>query len=156
MRVGKKKIIEMALAHPTIQKIEEGIVRTERRSDHRDLMVDAFTEFFTKIATELMKENIGYEFDEDIVVKSRITFSGERALRDTTGMGTKILTLLCNEDNFKFYIEIEEDTCIILRDFEVHDEDDMCGVELFMRVFYKEDEEENKKIDEVLKVLRKR
>lgn len=156
MKVGKKKIIEMALAHPTIQKIVEGIVRTERRSDYRNLMVDAFTEFFTKIAAELMKENIGCEFDEDIVVKSRITFAGECALTDTTGMGTKILTLLCSDDNFKFNIGLEEDTWIILRDFEVHEDGDMCGVELFMRVFYNEDEEVNKRIDQVLKVLRRR
>lgn len=151
MWVSKKKIIEMALSHPTIEKIVEGIVRTEKRSDYRELMVDAFKEFFTKTVTELMKENIGYEFDEDIVVKSRITFSGECALKDTTGMGTKILTLLCDDDNFKFSIGTGDDTWIILRDFEVDDEE---GTQLFMRVFYKMDEEENKRIDEVLKILR--
>lgn len=154
MKCSKKKIIEMALSHPTIEKIVEGIVRTEIRSDYRELMVDAFKEFFTKIATELMKENIGYEFDEDIVVKSRITFSGECALKDTTGMGTKILSLLCDDDNFKFSIGTGDDSWIILRDFSVNDDDNMRGVELFMRVFYTDDEEVNKRIDQVLRILR--
>ena len=155
MKVDKKKIIEMALAHPTIEKIVEGIVRTEIRSDYRDLMVDAFNEFFVKISTELMKENIGCGLDEDVVVKSRITFSGECALRETTGMGTKILTLLCKDENFNFNIGIGDDSWIILRDFRVYDDDNMRGVNLFMRVFYTDDEEENQRIDKVLRVLRR-
>lgn len=154
MKCSKKKIIEMGLMHPSIMKIMEGIVRTPKKSDTRDVMVDAFKEFFTKIATELMKENIGYEFDEDIVVKSRITFSGECALKDTTGMGTKILSLLCDDDNFKFSIGTRDDSWIILRDFSVNDDDNMRGVELFMRVFYTDDEEVNKRIDQVIRILR--
>ena len=156
MKVGKKKIIEMTLAHPTIKKLVEGIVRTEIKSDYRDLMVDTFTEFFTRISTELMKENIGYEFDEDIEVKSRITFSGQVQLYKTTGMGTTILTILCNEDNFKFDIGTEETTWIIIRDFEVNEEGALSGVDLIMHVFYKDDEKVNERINHVLKVLSKK
>ena len=157
MKVSKKKIIEMTLAHPTIKKIVEGIVRTEINSDYRDLMVDAFNEFFVRISTELMKENIGYEFDEDIEVKSRITFSGQIELCKTTGMGTKILTILCKDDNLKFDIGSKDNTWIIMRDFEVFDEEDtLSGVKLSMSVYYTEDEKVNERINHVLKVLGKK
>ena len=98
-----------------------------------------------------MKENIGYEFEEGIEIRSRITFSGKCELKSTSGVGNKILTILCNDDNFKFNIGTEDDTWIILRDFEVDDEE---GTQLFMRVFYKMDEEENKRIDQVIRILR--
>lgn len=155
MWVGKKKIIEMALSHPSVEKIVEGIVRTEMRSDYRDLMVDTFCEFFTRVATALMEENIGHKFDEDIVVKSRITFSGICELKDTTGMGNKILTILCKDDNFKFSIGTGDDSWIIIHNFSVNDDDNLRGVDLLMHVFYSDDEKENERIDEVLKVLRR-
>lgn len=46
MKCSKKKIIEMGLMHPSIMKIMEGIVRTFKKSDTRDVMVDAFEAFF--------------------------------------------------------------------------------------------------------------
>lgn len=131
-------------------KIVEGIVRTKRDSDMRNLMVETFETFFTKVSTELMIENIGYKFDEDITIRSRLSFSAWFKFMHTTGLNNKILTILCNEDVFKISIDIEGDTHIILREFSIEDDE----VEILMRVFYSKDERINKKIDEVLEILR--
>ena len=131
-------------------KIVEGIVRTKRDSDMRNLMVETFETFFTKVSTELMIENIGYKFDEDITIRSRLSFSAWFKFMHTTGLNNKILTILCNEDVFKISIDIEGDTHIILREFSIEDDE----VEILMRVFYSKDERINKKFDEVLEILR--
>ena len=103
-------------------KIVEGIVRTKRDSDMRNLMVETFETFFTKVSTELMIENIGYKFDEDITIRSRLSFSAWFKFMHTTGLNNKILTILCNEDVFKISIDIEGDTHIILREFSIEDD----------------------------------
>lgn len=150
MKYSKKQIIEKTLADHNVAKLVEGIIRTERDSDMRNLMVETFEAFFTAVSTDLMIENIGYKFDEDIIIKSRLSFSAWFKLMHTTGLNNKILTILCYEDMFKICIDIEGDTHIIMREFSIEDDE----VELLMRVFYSKDERINKKIDEVLSVLR--
>ena len=122
MKYSKKQIIEKTLADHNVAKIVEGIVRTKRDSDMRNLMVETFETFFTKVSTELMIENIGYKFDEDITIRSRLSFSAWFKFMHTTGLNNKILTILCNEDVFKISIDIEGDTHIILREFSIEDD----------------------------------
>ena len=62
-----------------------------------------------------------------------------------------MLTILCRDDVFHINIDIEGETRIILHNFTLEEGEVM----LFMYVFYSKNEALNKKIDDVLKILRK-
>ena len=143
----------MTLKNPDVIKCVEAIVRTVPRSDERDLVVDIFKYKFCQIATELFKQNIECNyFFENVNLKARITFSGEQELLKTTGMNNKILTLLCNPDNLKFDIGTDEETYIIIKEFDIEEKETYMS----LAVFFTGDEKNDKFVIEILDCLRKR
>ena len=132
MKYSKKQLIEAALKDPDVIKCVEAIVRTAPRSDQRDVVADAFEFKFCQVATELFKDNVGCEkFGENVNLKARITFSGRQELFKTTAMNNKILTILCNADNLKFDIGPEDDTYIIIKEFDVEEKESSINLSVY-------------------------
>lgn len=152
MKYSKKTLIEKAMTHPDVAKTIEAIVRTHRDSRPRELAVVAFECMFEKVTSELMIENIGYDLGENIEVKGKLFSATWFKLMHTTGFGSKLLTILCNDDNFGITIAGGNDIYISLHNFTVED-DVIC---LSMKVRYTKDEEINKRTDEIIKILRLR
>ena len=153
MLYSKKQLIEKALIHPDVLKCIEGIVRTVPRSKQRGVMVDAFVFKFCQIATELFKENIGgSQFGEDLIFKARITFSGKQEFLSTTGLNDKILTILCDSENFRFKIGTENSSYLIVKEFGVEE----IKTSLTLSVFFTGVEEIDNFIIKIIDSLRKR
>jgi len=153
MKNSKKTIIEKTLENPDIIKCIEAIVRTKPRSNQRDVVVDAFEFKFCQVSTELFKENIGCDnLATNIHLKARFTFAGKQELLDTSAMNNKILTILCNDNNFKFSIGTAKDTYIIVKDFDVE------GSEIFLNlsVYFTGDEKKDDLIIKIIDSLRKK
>ena len=153
MKYSKKQLIERTLQNPDVIKCIEAIVRTYPRSDQRDVVVDAFEFKFCQVATELFKENVGCEnFGENVNLKARITFSGRQELLNTSGMNNKILTILCKPENLKFDIGPDDDTYIIIKEFEVEEKE----TSLSLSVYFTGDDEIDDFIIKIINSLRKR
>ena len=153
MKYSKKELIEKTLQNPDVIKCSEAIVRTMPRSDQRDVVVDAFEFKFCQVATELFKENVGYDnFGKDVNLKARITFAGKQELLDTSAMNNKILTILCNSNNLKFDIGTDVDTYIIIKEFDVEG----AETSLSLSVYFTGDEKTDDLIISIIDSLRKR
>lgn len=119
MKFSKKQIIEKALKDPDVSKCIEAIVRTEPRSEYREVVVDAFEFIFCQVVAKLFQENLDCKYlGKKFITKGRIPFVGKDELLNTTGMNNKILTILCNSKNFRFNIGIENEDYLTIMEFE--------------------------------------
>lgn len=153
MKYSKSDLIKSILDKSNIQKTLEAIARTPVRSDARDLAVKVFKCEFEQVATEMFKENIGYNnYGDDILLEVKVSPSGWLELINTLGLSNQIFNILLNEVNLSFEIGTKENLFLTINKFEVEEEKTILN----LSVFFTGDERIDERIDSIIQSLRRK